>query len=445
METRAHELEQAPLKGLVLRYSFPTVLAMVINSIYNVIDRIFVGRFVGEEALAGLTIAFPIMLMTLALGNLLGGGAIPLISIKMGAKQKNIASQIFGTLVSVTLVSGILISICGLCFTRPLLQLFGSTAEAMPFAYPYMQIIFFGLIFHLTAINLSNTVRIEGYPGLAMITLIFSALCNIVLDFLFVVIFKWGINGAAWATIIGQALGACWLISFYLRGKSALELTLPDFLPRLPHLKKMLALGFSSFVTPMGGSFAMLLLNRFLKGSGGTPALTAMGAINSLYSLFIMPLIGIQLGLQPIISFNYGAGQHERERKALYFGFVLGVGLATIVWLLMEVLPRPILSLFIDPSSPTITMAITGLRLFVLALPLVGFQIIGNSYYMAINRPKEALFLSALRQFILLIPFLYMLSPLLGITGIWISVPIADGVASLITMLLILHSLKKEK
>ena len=445
MNERTRELETLPVKKLVIQYSLPTVIAMVVNSIYNMVDRIFVGHYVGEAALAGLTIAFPMMLMSMALAMLLGGGAAPLIAIRLGQKNSEGAARIFGTLVTVLFTVSLLVTVFGEIFLRPLLTLFGAEAETMVHVLPYMRIIFIGLGFQLLAINMTNIVRTEGHPRMAMATQIASALINLVLDFLFVVVFHWGIRGAAAATIIGQILGFLWLAGYYLLGKSSLELKPAYFIPRPGLMKEMVALGFSLFVTQFGASFSMLVLNRFLKGYGGTPALTAMGAINSLYTLFIMPLIGLQHGLQPIIGYNFGAGLRRREWDTLRFGIILGVGFASFVWLLLQLFPGFFLTLFIPGESATIPVAVQGLRIFVLMLPLLGFQMTGNSYFMAVNKPKEALLLSALRQFILLLPLLVILAPLMGLLGVWMATPLADGLASGATMLLVALTLRREK
>ena len=445
MNERTRELETLPVRKLVFQYSLPTVIAMVVNSIYNMVDRIFVGHYVGETALAGLTIAFPIMLMSMAFSTLLGGGAVPLIAIRLGQKKPDEASHIFGNLITVVFLMSLLITVFGLVFLRPMLSLFGAAEDTMAYTLPYMRIIFIGIGFHLFSMNLANVIRTDGQPRLAMMTQITSALVNLILDFLFVVVFRWGIRGAAAATIIGQIFGFLWLSSFYLRGKSSLTLKLSYLIPRRKNLSGMISIGFSLFITQFGASFSMVVLNRFLRTYGGTQALTAMGAINSLYTLFIMPLIGLQMGLQPVIGYNFGAGRRDREREALLFGSGLGVGFSSVIWLLMELFPVFFLTLFIPAGSATIPVAVQGLRIFVFMLPFLGFQIIGNSYFMAVNKPKEALFLSSLRQFVLLLPLLLFLSPLMGLLGVWMATPVADGIASLTTLILVIITMRREK
>lgn len=444
MTDNTKQMGTEPIKKLVLQYSIPTVIAMVVNSIYNVVDRIFIGRFVGEEALAGVTVIFPLMLMMMALASLLGGGAAPLISIKLGEKKAHQAAGIFGNMITLIVLSATLIVLLGFLFAEDLILLLKGEA-VIEYALPYFRIILLGMIFQLFSMNLSNIVRTEGQPRLAMASQIISAVTNLVLDFLFVVVFRWGIQGAAWATITGQIVGAVILITYYLRGKSSLAIDASSFILKFSVVRSMVALGVSQFIGQFGASFALIFLNLYLVELGGTAALAAIGAINSLYTLFIMPLFGIQFGTMPLIGYNYGAGLRHREREALFFAAAIAVVFATIVWAFLEIFPGAALSLFLDPGSETHGIAVKGLRLFVLMLPALGFQFIGNSYFQAINKPVTALFLSSLRQFVLLVPLLVLvLAPLWGLTGVWLATPIADGISTIVTALLLNRALRHE-
>lgn len=444
MKSKTDEMANLPIIKLVLKYSIPTIIAMLVNAIYNMVDRIFVGQFVGEFALAGLAIAFPIMLMSMALASLFGGGAAPLIAIRLGEKNEEAAAKTFGNLIVVLIVVGGLISILGSIFSESLLSLLGAGDETMHYALPYLKIIFIGLFFQLISMTLSSVVRTEGQIKLAMISQLGSALINIVLDYFFVVVFDWGIEGAAYATITGQIFGALLLLSFYIRRKSILKLKMSSFIPDFTIIKEKIFLGSSMFIGQFGAGAAMTFLNIFLLKYGGNPALAAIGAINSIYTLFIMPLFGVQMGIQPIISFNHGAGNIKRKWDTLKFGITLITGFTLVIWSLILIFPTSVLSLFLDPSSDTMILAVNGLRKFNLLLPIVGIQMLGSGYFQATNHPREALFLSSLRQFILLIPCLYIISPLWGIDGVWLATPIADAIATVITMALLLKAFRRD-
>lgn len=442
MKNKTDEMANMPIKALVLKYSIPTIIAMLVNSIYNMVDRIFVGQFVGESALAGLAIAFPVMLMSMALASLFGGGAAPLIAIRLGEKNEEGAAKTFGNMIVVLFVIGGSISIFGSIFCESILSLLGAGPETMQYAHPYLQIIFVGLFFQLFSMTLANVVRTEGQIKLAMVSQIGSALINIVLDYLFVVVFRWGIVGAAYATISGQIFGALVLLSFYLRRKSILKLKRSSFIPDFRILKEKIFLGSSMFIGQFGAGAAMTFLNIFLLKYGGTPALTSVGAINSIYTLFIMPMFGVQMGIQPIVSFNHGAGNIKRKWDTLKFGISLITGFTIFVWILILVFPTGVLSLFLDRTSETMPVAVNGLRKFNILLPIVGIQMLGSGYFQATNHPKEALLLSSLRQFILLIPLLYIMSPLWGIDAVWLATPVADGIATIITGALLLKAFR---
>lgn len=444
MKNKTDEMANLPILKLVIKYSIPTVIAMLVNAIYNMVDRIFVGQFVGESALAGLAIAFPVMLMSMALASLFGGGAAPLIAIRLGEKNEKVAAKIFGNLIFILIIVGGLISIFGFIFCESILSLLGAGEDIMQYALPYLKIIFIGLFFQLFSMTLSSVIRTEGQIKLAMISQISSALINIVLDYLYVVVFGWGIKGAAYATIMGQIFGALLLLSFYIRGKSVLKITRSSFIPDLKILKEKIFLGSSMFIGQFGAGAAITFQNIFLLKYGGSPALASIGAINSIYTLFIMPLFGVQMGIQPIISYNHGAGIIKRKWDTLKIGIIVITGFTLVVWIFIMSLPITVLSLFLDPSSETMNIAVNGLRRFNLLLPIVGIQMLGSGYFQATNHPKEALLLGSLRQFILLIPCLYIMSPLWGINGVWLATPVADSIATVITVTLLLKAYSRE-
>jgi putative MATE family efflux protein len=437
------ELGTKPIGALLAQYSIPAVIAMVVNAIYNVVDRVFIGQFAGEEALAGLTIAFPVMMILFSFANLIGIGGAALISIKLGEKDEKAASKVFGN----TLGLGILVMATILLAISTNLQfilgLFGADPGVLDYASVYLRIIFLGSVFQMLSFILNCTVRTEGRPLLSMVAMISSALTNIILDFFFISILGWGVAGAAYATIAGQFVGLGILASFYLRGKSHLHLSVKDFALQGSILIQIVTIGFATFLSTVGTSLAMLFINRGLSTYGGVAAVTAMGVVNSLYTFFIMPVMGITQGLMPIIGYNHGARQKDRVSKTLRLGILIGIVFSTLVFLSMELFPTVFIKMFLEPGSPTIAVTKNGLRIFLLMLPLLSINLIGVAYFQAIGKGRVSIVLGMLRQFLFLLPLLFVLPPLMGLNGVWAATPIADGFAIMVTFIVLLVSRRK--
>lgn len=443
MNDKMNTLRNEKVLKLVLQYSIPAVIAMLVSAIYNIVDRMFIGNFVGEDALAGLTIAFPVMMIVTALGTLLGMGASALIAIELGKKNEESAKRIFGNMIILSSITTIVLTVGGLLLLRPLLVLFGASVDILPFAYEYMSIIFGGMVFQLIGMSLNNIVRTEGKPQLAMNTMLVAAVTNIILDYLFVVVFRFGIQGAAFATIIGQGVLFTWLVLHFIKGNSLLKPCREDFRLQGKIVKKIYAVGLSQFVLQVGASISMAFMNHYLFSYGGDQALTALGAINSLFTIFIMPMIGVQMGIQPILGYNYGAKLFTRVKKTLKYGFTITISFSLIIFVLIQTLPKVFISLFLPEGSETIGVAVQGLRIFFLFLPILPIQFLGTSFFQSIAKAKVAMFLSASRQIIILIPALMILSPIFGLKGVWVSTPFADFIAIFITAFLLFRQLRE--
>lgn len=439
------KLGQESIPKLLAQYSIPAVIANLVNAIYNIVDRIFIGQLAGENALAGLTISFPLMILIFAFASLVGIGATALISIKLGEDDQKNANHVFSNMLSMAGIVGIIVVVIGYLNLEGLLTLLGANSAILPYGTAYMNIVLIGVPFQLISFALSSAVRTEGRPMLSMIAMIVSALTNIVLDYIFIAIFGLGVKGAALATIIGQFAGLFILGSYYLRGKSVLKIVAKDLIPDIKLVREIISIGASSFITPIGSSIAMIFLNVSLGKYGGNAAITAMGGVNSLYSMFIMPVMGIQQGMQPIIGYNHGANLKDRVKKTLIIGTGIAVAFSTVVFILLEAFPAMFMKLFLDPSSSTMPIAVVGVRLFILMLPLLSINLLGTAYFQSIAQVKKALFLSAARQFIFLIPIVLLLPRTFGLTGVWISTPISDGLAVLVTVIMLIPVLKDYK
>lgn len=439
---KTKQLGEKPIGKLLASYSIPAVIAMLVNAIYNVVDRMFIGQYAGEAALAGLTVVFPIMMIIFAFASLIGAGGASLLAIRFGEKDEKGANHVFGNTLSFGLIVTALT--LGIIYVNldGLLSIFGASADVLSYATTYMHIILGGFIFQMVGFILNSSVRTEGKPLLSMTAMIGSALTNIVLDYLFIAILGMGVAGAAYATIIGQFVGLFMLVSYYLRGQSQLKLTIKDFIPDSKVISQIISIGFATFISTLGTSIAMSFINRSLGVYGGMAAITSMGAINSLYTFFIMPIMGITQGMQPIIGYNHGAKLRERVILTLQYGMGIGIGFSVFVFALLQLFPTTFVGLFLDPTSETMSIAINGLKIFIAMLPLLSINLMGVAYFQATAQGKISMWLGMLRQFIFLIPIVLVLPKYMGLNGVWLATPIADAFAILVTGIVLYRDIK---
>lgn len=442
---RTKELGSKPIGKLLLQYSIPAVIAMMVNAIYNIVDRIFIGKYAGEASLAGLTLAFPIMMFIFSLVALIGVGGAAIMSIRFGEKDVKGAGNALGNALSIGLIVNIIVVVLIYLNLQQIFTLFDTTPEVVEQCSNYMKIILYGTIFQVISFILSNSVRTEGQPILSMVAMISAAVTNIVLDFIFIVLLKWGVEGAALGTITGQLVGLIILLTFYLRKKSILNITASDFIPDWKVTVKIIHIGLATFMSTVGTSIAMLFLNKSLSEHGGTAAITSMGAINSLFTLFIMPIIGIRQGMQPIIGYNYGAGLKQRVYETLKIGLIVGVIFSTFVFALLEIFPNVFVGMFLSPQSETFGVAVNGLRLFIIMLPLLCINFMGITFYQSTARGTLSIILGLLRQIVFLVPIVLVLPKYFGLTGVWLSAPIADALAIIITAVILIRDYSKDK
>ncbi len=417
---------KAPILKLVLKFSIPTIIAMIVNAIYNVVDRIFVGHFVGEDALGGLTVAFPIMIVAFAIGALFAIGGATLVSIKLGEHNPEEANKCFGNMSVLLLISGLSMTVLGQIFMPSLLKLVGATEANLPYALSYMRIITAGVVLQLCSFTMSVMIRTEGKPIYSMVSQIVSAVTNIVLDYVFIGPLNMGVAGAALATIIGQLVGFVLLFHyFFISKKSMLKLNKENMRLRMSLVKKITVIGSSSFIINLGTGISASFTNVALHQHGGDAAITSYGAINSLVTLVLMPIIGILQGIAPIMGFNYGMRQLQRVWRTLWTGIGFGSVFAVLMFTLMEIFPEAAVSLFIDPASPTMKLCAEGLRLQILFLPILSISVLSTAYFQSTAQGGKSLFISLMRQvltviMVLTLPYLWQLN------GVWLAVPIAE-------------------
>ena len=434
------ELGTKSIGRLLARYSIPAIIAMLVNAIYNIVDRIFIGRIVGENALAGLTIAFPIMMIIFAFCGLIGIGGAALLSIKLGEAKYDEANRVFAN----TLLIGVILTATILFLfsinIETILTLFGADIDTLGYSKTYMQIILGGFIFQMLSFIFSNFVRTEGKPRLSMIVMLVAAIMNIILDYIFIGIMGLGVAGAAYGTIIGQFSGLLIYLTYYFSKKSIIHVSLRDFILEKAIVKSIFSIGAATFLSTLGTSFSLTLLNRGLLEYGGTAAVTSIGAINSLYTFFVMPIMGITQGMQPIVGYNFGAKNYSRVFDALKKAIGIGMIFSTIVFVFMELYATFFVSLFLEADSETIPMAVYGLRIFILMLPVLTISYMGTAFHQSIAKGNMSMFLGLLRQFIFFIPLVILLPKGYGLNGLWAVTPIADGLAVVVTIIVLMKT-----
>ncbi len=440
MENREKMLREEKIGRLLFKLSLPAMIGMMVNALYNVVDTIFVGRGVGALAIGGLTVAFPIQMAIMALAMLLGIGAQANISISFGAGEKEKASRFAGNAYAIMALIGIGLTAVGLVFIEPILRLFGASETLLPYAQNYMRIIFMGtIVWTLSMVN-SNILRAEGNAKMSMILTIVGTGLNIVLDPIFIFLFKMGIEGAAIATVISQYTAFFMAVYYMMTGKSIIKIDRDALKIRAEYIKNIFKLGLPSFLRQIIGSILAIFLNNSIVFYGGDIALSAFGIINRVMMFLFLPMFGIVQGFQPIVGFNYGALATERVKQTVKIGIKSLVIYCTVALAIILTLNGPILSLFTKDQA-ALEIGSFAIKIMFIGIPVVGLQIISASFFQAIGKAKPALVLSLLRQVILLLPLIIILPRLfnLGLTGIWLAFPISDIVSTLISAAILRH------
>lgn len=439
------ELEKAPIAGLIVKYSVPAILGMAVQAVYNIVDRFFIGMGVGDKGLAGVVVVFPYMLVFMAFGMLVGIGGVSAFSIFLGQKKKAEAKRTFGNSITATLVFSLALTSVGLLFTDPLLRQFGASDETLGHARDYMTIMAVGGVFQTIAFALNNFIRAQGAPMVAMATMLIGAVINLVLDPLFILVFGWGVPGAAWATIISMAVSSIWVLRGLAKTPMGKELVPGDFLPDGGILLRMFSIGVSPFLMQIAAALLNTLLNNQLRFYGGDWALSAIGVIYSVALLFLMPIFGLNQGTQPIIGYNYGAGNADRVRRVVSATTAAATAFTTLGFLVAFFFSRPLFATFLPNDTGIHEKGAAALAIFVLAYPLLGSQVAGVGYFQAIGKATHSMILSLSRQVLFLLPLIFILPPFWGVDGIWYAVPMSDFLAFVVTGVLLLRELGKLK
>jgi len=438
------ELGTEPIGKLLWAYSLPTIIGTVVNALYNIVDRIFIGQGVGAMAISGLTLTFPMMMILGAFGMLIGQGSATQISIYLGRKDKKTAENILGNALVLTFIAMSIVISVSLFFLDDILIAFGGSDVTIPYAKDYLKIIIPGHIFTALSFGFNNSMRASGYPVKAMLTMLIGAVINTILDPIFIFIFDWGIEGAAYSTVISMCISAIWVMRHFTNPKSTLHFKRGCFKLNKKILLAIISIGMAPFFIQVSASLVNALMNHALKNTGGDLAIGAFGIINSYMTLIVMGIIGLNNGMQPIIGYNYGARQDDRVLRTLRYGIIIATIATTIGGLCAELFPRQLARLFTtDPELIEIT--VHGMRISFLLFMIVGGQIVTTNFFQAIGKAKISIFLSLTRQLLFLIPFILIFPPIWGLTGTWMALPCADFISMLVAVTMLYFQVRKLK
>jgi len=432
--------EESVIK-LLWSFSAPAIVGMVVNAIYNIVDRIFVGQAVGDKALAALSFSFPFMTAIMAAAMLVGLGGTSLVAISLGERDPEKASKILNNVFVFSIILEIIVSVLGYTFLKPLLRMFGTPeGEIMNYAAEYMNIVLAGSVFQGIGFSLNAIIRSEGNPKMAMLTMLAGAVTNIIFDWVFTMVIRLGVAGAAIATVMGQFVTMITVI-FYFAKKSSIKLNLKGYKPDFSLISKTMFIGLSPALVQLAMASVNIIYNNLLMKYGGDIAVSAFSVYNSAMTIAFMPVFGINQGVQPIVGYNYGAKKYDRVRKTMKYGVLSATIFVTFCFVLIQKFPEPIVRAF-NSSPELIRLGTQALRTNTLAFPVVGAQIIFSNYFQYINKPKAATFLSLSRQCLFLIPALLILSNIFKLNGIFYAQPVSDFLSALTSIVWVGISLK---
>lgn len=443
-----------PVGRLLLNFSLPAIISCLINSIYNIVDQIFIGQGVGYLGNAATTVAFPLMTILLAFGTMIGAGSSAHAAIRLGEQNEHEARQALNNAFSFTIALGLVLMALGLTFLQPILTLFGATENIMPYAIDYTGIILLGTPFNLVSIVLSNLARTDGHPRMSMYGMLIGAALNTVLDPVYIFVFHWGVKGAAIATITSQIISAVVLTLYFVHASKNnpchMRLDRKLMKPDVSLILRFLTLGISSGITQSVACIMQVVMNKSLvyygdlaAGISGDIALSAMGVVTKIAMIMGAFGVGVGIGAQPILGYNRGARKFDRIRRTYLMAVIFATVLIFVCWIFCQTMPETIISIFGDDNASFSDFAVKCLRIYLFSIFCAGFQIVSTSYFQATGQPLKASILSMLRQLLLLIPLMLILPLFFGLNGILYSAPIADASSAIVVACFIVPEMRK--
>lgn len=436
--TESNRFATGKLFPMILKYSIPAAISLLITAIYNIVDRIFVGNCNGTSALAGLSICFPLSYMMMAFGLTCSAGGSSLFSLFAGKKEQDNMNRSFGNALIAVVIFEIFLTVVLLIFEKPILTVFGVTETSYVYASAYYRIVSLGCLFQGLTQVFCDFVRVSGRPVLGMCVTGIGAVVNIILDALFVAVLDWGVVGAAWATVIGQICST--LLGAFLIGKgyTKVEMKKETFRLDLGLSKRIISCGFAFWIAQMAMGLISLVYNGQLGKYGGDTAISVYAVVASIMTFVIMPASGISQGIQPIVGNNYGAGNFKRVMSTLYQASTLSVGITCIIWIIVMVFPETILGAF-GASEEMMEVGVSGLRMNFCITPILGFVMLATTFFQSIAKPTPSILITFLRQILFLIPFIYIFPLFWDIGGIFMAQPVSDALALILSIILVVR------
>lgn len=431
-----NDFSTGKLFPMILKYSIPAAISLLITAIYNIVDRIFVGNFNGTSALAGLSICFPLSYMMMAFGLTCSAGGSSLFSLFAGKGEQKNMNRSFGNALILVVIFEVLLSAFLLIFANPILKVFGVTETAYEYAFEYYKIVALGCLFQGLTQVFCDFVRVSGKPVLGMCVTGIGAVTNIILDAVFVAVLDWGVVGAAWATVIGQILSALFGAFLVLKGYTKVEIERETFSFDLELSKKIISCGFAFWIAQMAMGLISLVYNSQLGKYGGDTAISVYAVVASIMTFVIMPASGISQGIQPIVGNNFGAKNYKRVMATLYQASAFSVGVTCIIWFIVMFFPEAILLAF-GASEEMLEIGVAGLRTNFCITPILGFVMLVTTFFQSIAKPIPSIVITFLRQILFLIPFIYIFPMFWDINGIFMAQPVSDALALILSIALV--------
>ena len=427
-----------PILKLIIKFALPSILGMLAHSLYNIVDRIFVGHYVGSDGLAAISICFPYMLFSFALAIMPNAGGAVLISIALGEQKKQHAEKVLGNGLFLAFIASLIISMAGYFCAGAILRVSGGSEAISKIAEEYFNVIVLGVPLSIVGFTLSGYIRAQGSPKYAMGALVAGALCNVFLDALFIVYYGWGVRGAAIATVLSQFIALIWVLSFFVFKIGELRVHTKNFIPELSIYTRIFFLGLSPAIMEFGFAFFMLLFNRALAFYGGDLAISALGIFMAWDSLLFLPVIGIGEAVQPLFGYNYGAMLYHRVEAALKTAIVLACGYFLCSVFVVYFFAENMIRMFTSDQN-LIDISVVGMKISYAGVIFVGISIITNSYLQGLGRAKLSIFLTLCRHLLFLIPMILILPRLWGLMGVWGCFPVIDLCGGILSIALLLY------
>ena len=438
------ELGTKPVGKLLIQYALPAMVAMTAASLYNIIDRVFIGQVVGPMAISGLAITFPFMNLATAFGAGVGIGASTAISVKLGQRDYTAAENILGNTMTLNLIIGVTFSVLCLIFLDPILRFFGASDATIPYARSFMQVILAGNVISHMYFGMNAVLRAASKPRHAMAATIFTVLMNVLLDIIFIWWWHWGIRGAALATIISQALALCWQMKLFSNQKELLHLKKGIYRLKRNLVNNIISIGISPFLMNVCACVVVIFINNQLVRYGGDIAVGAYGIANSIAMIFVMFVIGLNQGMQPIAGYNYGSQQTDRLMRVVKYAAFAATAIMVTGWLIAHLAPYYCARMFTSDTE-LIRQAIKAIQINMMMYPFIGYQMVVTNFFQCIGKVKISIFLSLSRQLLFLLPLLAALPHFFGLNGVWAALPSSDFTASFIAAIIMLIFVRRIK